>query len=130
MNTSETTAPGARLVVLLVDDEAALLDTYRLGFDGEFDLEVAGSAAEAELMMATRSYDVVVSDHLMPGEEGLQFLIRVSRRYPRTKRIMITGYMNPELLSRSVALAELSACLLKPVKAAALAVAIREAVKR
>ena len=81
-------------------------------------------------MMATRNYDVVVSDHLMPGEEGLQFLIRVSRRYPRTKRIMITGYMNPELLSRSVALAELSACLLKPVKAAALAAAIREAVRR
>jgi len=35
--------------------------------------------------------------------------------------------MNPELISRSVALAQLSACLLKPVQAAALAAAIRTA---
>jgi DNA-binding NarL/FixJ family response regulator len=35
--------------------------------------------------------------------------------------------MNPELISRSVALARLSACLLKPVKAADLAAAVRTA---
>lgn len=114
---------------MLVDDEAALLETFRLGFGGEFDLDLADSAEEAERKMATRAYDVVVCDHLMPGEEGLQFLIRASERYPRTQRILITGYMNPELLSRDVGLARLSACLLKPVKAAELAEAIRRAAK-
>jgi len=48
-------------------------------------------------------------------------------RHPRTKRILLTGYMNPELLSRSIAIAELSACLIKPVKAVELAAAVRQA---
>jgi DNA-binding NarL/FixJ family response regulator len=117
----------ARPVVLLVDDETALRDSLREGLVSDFDVEAAASAEEAELMMATRAYDVVVSDHLMPGEEGLRFLERVSQRRPATRRIMLTGYMNPELISRSVAVAGLSACLVKPVHASELAKAIRAA---
>lgn len=119
----------ARPVVLLVDDEPALLDTMRQGLEADFDLDLAASAEEAELMMATRTYDVVVSDHLLPGEEGLQFLIRAQRRRPATQRILLTGYMNPELISRSVAVASLASCLVKPVRASDLADAIRSALK-
>jgi DNA-binding NtrC family response regulator len=118
-----------RPVVLLVDDEPALLDSLKQGLQADFDLDFAASAEEAELMMATRNYDVVVSDHLMSGEEGLQFLIRAGQRKPATRRILLTGYMNPELISRSVAVADLSACLVKPVHAAHLAQAIRAALK-
>lgn len=118
----------ARPVVLLVDDEAALRETMRLGLEKQFDLDFAASADEAELMMATRHYDVVVSDHLMPGEEGLHFLTRIAQRRPATRRILLTGYMNPELISRSVAVAGLAACLMKPVRAADLAKAIFAAV--
>ena len=118
-----------RPVVLLVDDEPALLDSMRQGLATEFDLDFAASAEEAELMMATRNYDVVVSDHLMPGEEGLQFLIRAGSRRPATRRILLTGYMNPELISRSVAVANLSSCLVKPIHAAELAKAIRAALR-
>lgn len=126
-----TAAPqnAVRPVVLLVDDEPALLDSLRQGLQAEFDMDFAASAEEAELMMATRNYDVVVCDHLMPGEEGLQFLIRAAKRKPATQRIMLTGYMNPELLSRSVAVASLAACLVKPVRAADLAQAIRAALR-
>ncbi|MBI5693710.1 MAG: response regulator [Verrucomicrobia bacterium] len=123
------TASSSPLVVLLVDDELPLLDSLRLGLGSSFDVDLATSTAEADLMMATRRYDVVVSDHLMPGEEGLQFLLRASERYPETKRILITGYANPELLSRSVGIAGLAACLFKPVRAAVLADTILQAVK-
>ncbi len=119
----------SRAVVLLVDDEPALLDSLRQGLEAEFDLDFAASAEEAEMMMATRNYDVVVSDHLMPGEEGLQFLIRAAKRKPATQRILLTGYMNPELISRSVAVANLAACLVKPIRAADLAKAIHAAIK-
>jgi DNA-binding NtrC family response regulator len=118
-----------RPVVLLVDDEPALLDSLRQGLQAEFDMDFAASAEEAELMMATRTYDVVVSDHLMPGEEGLQFLVRAAERRPATQRILITGYMNPELISRSVAVANLSTCLVKPVHAADVARAIKAALR-
>ncbi|HVU24292.1 MAG TPA: response regulator [Opitutus sp.] len=124
----QTSAP--RPVVLMVDDEHQLLETMRLGLAGEFDLDLAATAEEAELMMATRRYDIVVSDHLMPGEVGLDFLIRARARHPGTKRILITGYMNPELIMRSVNVAELSACLVKPVRAAKVAEAIRAALAK
>ncbi len=127
--TTPATDAAMRPVVLLVDDEPALLDSMRQGLATEFDLDFAASAEEAELMMATRNYDVVVSDHLMPGEEGLQFLIRAGSRRPATRRILLTGYMNPELISRSVAVANLSSCLVKPIHAAELAKAIRAALR-
>ena len=122
-----TASKTGRPAVLLVDDERELLAAMGEGLVGEFALETAASAEEADLLMASNSYDVLVCDHMLPGEAGLEFLIRMSERYPNTRRILLTGYMNPELISRSVALARLSACLLKPVPAAALAEAVRTA---
>lgn len=119
--------PPARPGVLLVDDEKPLLDVLVLGLQSEFDLEIAADVDQAEFLLAARAFDVIVCDHLMPGEEGLKFLLRTSERYPGMRRILLTGYMNPELLSRSVAVAGLSACLMKPVRAADLAAAIRAA---
>ena len=130
MTTPTSTPPRTRPVVLLVDDERPLLDALRLGLEMDFEIESAGSAEEAEVMMASRHYDAVVCDHLMPGEAGLDFLTRMQRLFPHTRRILLTGYMNPELISRSVAVAGLSDCLLKPVKAAQLADAVRTALER
>lgn len=111
--------------VLLIDDEPKLLDAMREALAETFAIETAASAAEAEMLMAAQPFGVVVCDHVMAGETGLDFLVRMRERHPRTKRILLTGYMNPELLSRSIAVAELSACLLKPVKTAELAAAVR-----
>ena len=119
--------PAGLAPVLLVDDEPQLLGAMREGLETEFAIETAGSAAEAELLMAAQSFAVVVCDHVMAGETGLDFLVRMRELHPRTKRILLTGYMNPELLSRSIAIAELSTCLIKPVKAAELAAAVRQA---
>ncbi|MBW7896718.1 MAG: response regulator [Opitutaceae bacterium] len=130
MTAPTSNPPQTRPAVLLVDDERPLLDALRLGLEPDFEIETAGSAEEAEVMMASRPYDAVVCDHLMPGEAGLDFLTRMQRLFPRTRRILLTGYMNPELISRSVALAGLSDCLLKPVKAAQLAESVRTALVR
>lgn len=123
-------APSPRPLVLLVDDERELLQAIRLHLEDEFEIETAGSAEEAEIMMASRQYSAIVCDHLMPGEQGLEFLTRMRRLFPHTRRILITGYMNPELISRSVALAGLSDCLLKPVKATMIASSVRTALER
>jgi response regulator RpfG family c-di-GMP phosphodiesterase len=62
----------------------------------------------------------------MPGEKGLDFLIRASQLHPKTRRILMTGYINPELLSRSIGVAKLARCLIKPVGIGELARSIRE----
>ena len=120
--------PAERPPLLFVDDEPKLLDAMREGLAADFEVETAGSAAEAEKLMAAREFAVVICDHILPGEAGLDFLVRMRELHPETQRILLTGYMNPEFLSRSVAVAELSACLIKPVRASALARAARDAV--
>ena len=119
--------PDEREAVLLVDDEPALLDAMRQGLGGDFELATASSAAIAEARMAERRYSVVVCDHVMPGEAGLSFLVRMQDKHPATRRILLTGYINPELLSRSFRVAGLSACLLKPLNMEELSRAVRTA---
>ena len=48
---------------------------------------------------------------MLPGEQGLDFLMRAMEMVPSTRRILITGYTSPEFIARSMALAGLSACL-------------------
>jgi len=114
-------------VVLLVDDEPLLLDSLGQELKGSYRLYTAASAAEADLRLAARSYDVIVCDHMLPGEQGLDFLSRVMEMLPSTKRILMTGYTSPEFISRSIAIAGLSACLVKPVRASQIAAAIKAA---
>lgn len=125
-----TRPPVVRPVVLLVDDEPAMREVWTMGLQEHFDVETAGSAQEAEMMLATRNYDVMVCDHLMPVEEGLAFLVRARKQFPKVQRILITGYINPELLSRSTSVAGLAGCLMKPVNIADLIAAIRHALPR
>ena len=122
--------PTPKPVVLLVDDEAEICNVLELGLKNECDVESARSAEEAELMLATRRYDIVVCDHLMPQEEGMTFLTRAMTSFPNVRRILMTGYTNPELLARCTGLAGLSGCLVKPVRAAQMLVAINQAMSR
>jgi CheY-like chemotaxis protein len=114
-------------VVLLVDDEPALLDSMSLVLRETCKVYTAGSVAEADLRLVARRFDVIVCDHMLPGEQGLDFLGRVMEVMPSTKRILVTGYTNPEFISRSTVIAGLSACLVKPVRPSEIAAAITAA---
>ena len=120
-------APCGPPVVLLVDDEPLLLEVIAQELRRSFELHTAASAAEADRKVAARPFDVVVCDHMLPGEQGLDFLIRLMDKAPSTRRILMTGYTNTEFISRSMAIGGLSACLVKPLRAADIARAIGEA---
>jgi DNA-binding NarL/FixJ family response regulator len=125
--TEKGTRPPTLPVVLLVDDEPLLLDSIGQQLQGSYRLYTASSAAEAELRLAARHYDVIVCDHMLPGEQGLDFLSRTLELMPSTKRILMTAYTSPEFITRSLAIGGLSACLVKPVRASDIEKAIREA---
>jgi CheY-like chemotaxis protein len=114
-------------VVLLVDDEPALLDSVGIVLRESCKLYTASSAAEADLRLVARRFDVIVCDHMLPGEQGLDFLARALEVMPSTKRILMTGYTSPEFISRSTVIAGLSACLVKPVRPSEIAAAIKAA---
>ena len=69
------TAPP-KITVLYVDDEPGLLEltTLFLGRKGDLEIENATSARQALEKLQLRPYDVIVSDYLMPGMDGIEFL--------------------------------------------------------
>jgi len=115
--------------VLLVDDEKPLLDLYAEALSPYFDLSLATSAREAGFLMHKKAFKVVVSDHLMPGGNGLSFLVDAREEYPNTQRVLVTGYMKPEMLLRSVNEAALYRYLLKPVSLPELIKTVQDAAK-
>ena len=115
--------------VLVVDDEAALLEMYKAALSPYFEVTAAGSVKEAEFALHKRSFRVVVADHLMPGGNGLSFLVRVREEHPESVRILVTGYMKPEMLLRAVNEAAVFRYLVKPVELRELIAVVKDAAK-
>ena len=115
--------------VLLIDDETTLLDVFALALSEYFDVATATSTREAEFILHKRSFKVVIADHLMPGGNGMGFLVRAREEYPHMQRILVTGYMKPEMLMRSVNEAALFRYLLKPVVLPELIKVVQDAAK-
>jgi len=104
-----------RASMLLLEDDAQLAEMIVLTLSDEFEIERAANADEAKLLLGARSFDLLLCDHMMPGkQQGLDFLVYAMEHHPAPRRILMTGYMNPDMLGRSVTVAGLSACLLKP----------------
>jgi DNA-binding NtrC family response regulator len=115
--------------VLLVDDEQALLDVFFAALSPYFEVTTVNSTRDAEFILHKKTFKVVVADHLMPGGNGMSFLVRAREEYPHMQRILVTGYMKPEMLLRSVNEAALFRYLLKPVSMGELIKVVQEAAK-
>ena len=122
-------APPKLGAVLLIDDEKPLLALFAEALSPLFEVTMATSTKEAGYIMHKKSFKVVVCDHLMPGGNGLSFLIDAREEYPNTQRVLVTGYMKPEMLLRSVNEAALYRYLLKPVSLPELIKTVQEAAK-
>jgi two-component system response regulator DevR len=91
--------------VLLVDDH----EVVRLGLmtlineqDDMVAVGEAGSAAEALGAAERLRPDVVVMDIRLPGEGGIEVTRLLSERYPETRVVMLTSYIDDDLLVRSI----------------------------
>ena len=115
--------------VLLVDDEKPLLDVFSAALAPLFEVTTASTAREADFLLQKKAFKVVVADHLMPGGNGMNFLVRAREEFPFMQRVLVTGYMKPEMLLRSVNEAALFRYLLKPVLMMELVKVVQDAAK-
>jgi two-component system response regulator PilR (NtrC family) len=108
----------ARPRVLIVDDESAILHATRayltvLGYS----VDCAREREEAEALLATTPYAVLITDMRltgMHGREGLELLSFAREHSSATRAIVVTAYGSPELAEASRALGA-DAYLEKPV---------------
>lgn len=80
-------------VVLCVDDETHILKALkRLLRNEDYELLTAESGEEGLVILRDRKVHLVVSDQRMPDMTGIEFLQRVEELYPKTVRIVLSGY--------------------------------------
>src|SRR5512145_1294274 len=79
--------------ILVVDDEPAIQDilTWSLAAEG-YRVATAGSGEEALTRVAEQDFDVIVTDIVMPGLNGLDLLERSRVLNPRASVIVMTAY--------------------------------------
>jgi CheY-like chemotaxis protein len=109
--------------ILCVDDESTILDTLKeqllRRFGNLYSYELAENAEEAWEVIEELDEDgvpvvVIVSDWLMPGIKGDEFLIQVHQQFPKMIKIMLTGQADPTAIARIQREAVLDAFLQKP----------------
>ena len=84
------------LSILLVDDDRNLVTTLSYGLHKamgeETSVAVCFSRSEALSLLATQSFNVVVSDFNMPGMSGLEFLEGIRQKHWEIILVLITAY--------------------------------------
>lgn len=114
------------ITILCVDDQAEVLDAVVRDLrplQKFFRVEEAGSAEEAKKIIdeTVRSGDyvgLVISDHVMPGETGVELLGAIFRddRLADTKKILLTGQANHADTIRAINEARIDNYFEKPWK--------------
>ena len=90
--------------VLYVDDESNLLELTKLFLEyrGEFSVDTRASAQDALDLLKNKAYDAVVSDYLMPGMDGIEFLKQVRSDFGDLPFILFTGKGCEDIAARAI----------------------------
>jgi len=112
--------------ILFVEDYALMREVYEAlaGPDGAgWEVSTAAGGREALEIMKQRPFDVVASDMRMEGMSGIELLTEVSKLYPETSRIIISGAADQAVAAE--ALGSTHQFLMKPVDFKMLSAALR-----
>jgi PAS domain S-box-containing protein len=92
--TSPLVARTGKRKILIVDDEPALAQLVRTwARNAGHTAVLAGSADDALTLLAAKSFDVMLTDIMMPGSlDGIGLAERTSILYPEMKAILMSGY--------------------------------------
>jgi len=86
----------SRARILVVDDNAALVDNVREILEGaDYEVQTAASAREAE-SRAEAGFDVALVDLRLPDEDGTVLTRRLRERWPESPVVLLTGFATLE----------------------------------
>ena len=117
--------------ILVVDDERSVTEALKRSFlDDPYNVHTAESAAEGLAILSAHKIKVVISDEMMPGMSGADFLARVCSRFPDVIRIMLTGHASLAAAIKAINRGEIYRFFTKPWDDFELRLAIKSAVER
>ena len=80
--------------VWIIDDEESIRTICASALEDLFNVESFSSASEALLALNSTKPDLIITDIKMPGMSGLEFLDKVSEKFPNLPTIIITAHAN------------------------------------
>ena len=101
--------------ILIVDDEENILKTLeRLLEDEGYRVFFADRGLKGLEIIKHEDIHLVISDHKMPGMDGIKFLYEVKKISPDTIRIMLTGFADVDIAIKAINEGEVYRFIPKP----------------
>ena len=92
--------------VLIIDDEKMITQTLETLIEMMLDYEVFSFNDPVELLeskfLDENEIDLVVSDFMMPGKNGIEVLTAIKEKQPKAIPILLTGYADKESAIKSI----------------------------
>jgi signal transduction histidine kinase len=89
--------------ILVVDDEPEILRMLSICLEkSSFHVSTAENTADAARMLSEEQFDVIISDVIMPGEDGIAFLGSVHESWPELPVILMTGHAQLQMAVNAI----------------------------
>ena len=78
--------------VLLIDDEPTILLMMKKMIErAGYEVDLASNGEDGLVLLENYSFDLVITDIIMPEKEGLEIITELRKNYPGIKIIAISG---------------------------------------
>lgn len=100
--------------VLCIDDDNTILKSLERILTVQFSPVLAKTLKEARDLLSRESFAIVIVDQSLPDGKGLGFLTELSTTDSEAIRILISGFIDPVELSKSINAGALHRLIIKP----------------
>lgn len=116
--------------LLAIDDEPFVTEIIQRWLNKEgYSCDTASSAAEGLNLLASQHYELVISDIMMPGMDGIELLGRIKAGFPEVAVIMATAVDDRETAIRTLQLGAYG-YMIKPFEHHAMVINVANALER
>ena len=88
--------------ILIVDDEMPIRRLLEKMFCSEYEVFCAADAIAALEIIKMNDISLIISDQRMPGMTGVELFEKIRLMYPRTTRILLSGYIEKSDLENAL----------------------------
>jgi CheY-like chemotaxis protein len=109
--------------ILIMDDERAVRYLLQKMLESEgYRVKTASNGEQGMALLTQTPVDLVITDIIMPGKEGIEIIMEVAKRYPDIPVIAISGggFNSPQSYLNIALAAGAKAALEKPLEKEAL----------
>ena len=122
-----------RHTVMLIDDEEPNLKILNVLLGSTYEIVQAMSAEEAlesiNNMTHPEKISLIICDQRMSGMTGVSFFEKVATVIPKTKRVLLTGYLDMDALISSINEVHIYKFIMKPYNRADLMLSVKRAIE-